>query len=298
VKKRTWRADNNIIHKDLIPRFGSRKAAGLTRRDIRDVLRAIKDRGAPVQANRTLEIARKLFNWAISEELVENNPCDHIGKPSPESQRVRVLSPDEIRTLWVTLDTRPPLVAAAYRVMLATAQRSIEVLGARHEEIGPDGWWMIPAGRIKNKIEHRVWLNEIARQQLAEIEPHADEIVSSLDAEAHDAAKDFIFPSRSGGHLRYLHKTHGRLCKASGLSDFTIHDLRRTAASHMSAAGISRLTIAKILNHKSARSRRFMTAMATGQRSGTRSTSGMPGSRKSCQTTRPRAMSRPLRANA
>jgi integrase len=134
--------------------------------------------------------------------------------------------------------------------MLATAQRSIEVLGARHDEIGDDGWWTIPAGRIKNKIEHRIWLNEITRQQLAEIEPHAREIVSGLDAEARDAAKDFIFPSRAGGHLRYLHKTHGRLCKASDLSDFTIHDLRRTAASHMSAAGISRLTIAKILNHK------------------------------------------------
>jgi integrase len=250
AKKRTWRADNNIIHKDLIPRFGSRKAAELTRRDIRDVLKAIRDRDAPIQANRTLEIARKLFNWAISEELVENNPCDHIGKPSPEKQRVRVLTPDEIRTLWVTLDSRPPLVAAAYRVMLATAQRSIEVLGARYEEIGADGWWTIPADRVKNKTEHRVWLNEIARRQLAESEPHAEELVFSLDAGARDAAKDWIFPSRDGGHLRYLHKTHGRLCKASALSDFKIHDLRRTAASYMSAAGISRLTIAKVLNHK------------------------------------------------
>lgn len=250
AKKRTWRADNNIVHKDLIPRFGSRKAAELTRRDIRDVLKAITDRGSPIQANRTLEIVRKLFNWAISEELAENNPCDHIGKPSAENQRVRVLTPQEIRILWATLDGRPPLVAAAYRVLLATAQRSIEVLGARHEEIGADGWWTIPSCRVKNKTEHRVWLSEIARRQLAEIEPHAREIVAKIDPKARDAAKEWIFPSRDGGHLRYLHKTHSRLCRASDLSDFKIHDLRRTAASHMSAAGISRLTIAKVLNHK------------------------------------------------
>jgi hypothetical protein len=49
--------------------------------------------------------------------------------------------------------------------MLATAQRSIEVLGASHDEIGADGWWTIPADRVKNKTEHRVWLSEIARQE-------------------------------------------------------------------------------------------------------------------------------------
>jgi integrase len=110
------------VHKDLIPRFGSRKAGEIARRDMLDMLKAIKARGAPIQANRTLEIARKPFNWAIGEELVAHNPCDHIGKLSPENQRSRVLSPAEIRTLWAALDTRSPLVAAAHRLMLATGQ--------------------------------------------------------------------------------------------------------------------------------------------------------------------------------
>jgi integrase len=237
ANKRTWRADHNIINKDLIPRFGSRKAGEITRREMLDMLKAIKARGAPIQANRTLEIARKLFNWALGEELVEHNPCDHIGKLSPENQRTRVLSPDEIRILWAALDTRSPLVAAAYRLMLATGQRSIEVLGAKREEIGADGWWTIPAGRVKNKTEHRVWLNEPAQRALASIEPD-------------NRDSPYLFPSRDGGHIRWIQKTHGRLRKASGLADFTIHDLRRTAASSMAAAGIGRLTIAKVLNHK------------------------------------------------
>jgi integrase len=237
AKKRTWRADHNIVHKDLIARFGSRKAGEITRRDVLDMLKAIKARGAPIQANRTLEIARKLFNWAIAEELVEHNPCDHIGKLSPENQRTRVLSPDEIRTLWAALDTRSPLVSAAYRLMLATGQRSIEVLGAKREEIGADGWWTIPAGRVKNKTEHRVWLNEPARRALAAIEPY-------------NRTSPYLFPSRDGGHVRWIQKIHGRLREASGITNFTIHDLRRTVASCMAATGISRLTIAKVLNHK------------------------------------------------
>jgi integrase len=233
VKKRSWRADHNILHRDLIPVLGTRKAADVTRREIRDLLRSIAERGAPIQANRTLEIVRKLYNWAIAEELVENNPCDHVAKPSPENQRTRVLAPDEIRRLWVALDARPPIFAAAYRVMLATAQRSIEVLGAEREEIC-DGWWLIPPERVKNKTAHRVWLNEVAREAIKTVEPSGP----------------YLFPSRDGGHLRRLHKTHGRMCQASGISDFKIHDLRRSAASHMAAAGVSRLVIAKVLNHK------------------------------------------------
>jgi integrase len=135
------------------------------------------------------------------------------------------------------LGTRSPLVAAAYRLMLSTGQRSIEVLGARREEIGADGWWTIPAGRVKNKTEHRVWLNEVARSVLAEIEPH-------------NRYSGYLFPSRDGGHIRWIQKTHSRVRKASGIADFTIHDLRRTAASYMAAAGVSRLTIQKVLNHK------------------------------------------------
>jgi integrase len=250
AKKRSWKADRNILKKDLISRFGTRKAVEITRRDMLDMLKAIKARGASIQANRTLEIVRKLYNWAIGEDLVESNPCDHVGKLSPENQRTRVLTGEEIRILWTALGNRPPLVAAAYRLMLATGQRSIEVLGARHEEIGVDGWWTIPAGRVKNKTEHRVWLNETARRVLADLEPHGREVVAVLNAEMEPKARAWIFPSRDGEHLRYLHKTHGRLCKASGLTDFRIHDLRRTAASHMAAAGISRLTVAKVLNHK------------------------------------------------
>jgi integrase len=172
VKKRSWKADRNILQKDLIPRFGTRKAADITRREIRQMLAEIADRGAPIQANRTLEITRKLFNWAIGEELVEDNPCDHIGKPSKENERTRVLNTDEIRTLWSALDARPPLFAAAYRLKLATAQRSIEALGAQRGEIGRDGWWTIPEGRVKNKTEHRVWLNAPARRILARCHEH------------------------------------------------------------------------------------------------------------------------------
>jgi integrase len=45
-----------------------------------------------------------------------------------------------------------------------------------------------------------------------------------------------------------LHKVTERIRRSSGV-EFVPHDLRRTAASHMTSMGISRLVVSKILNH-------------------------------------------------
>ena len=48
--------------------------------------------------------------------------------------------------------------------------------------------------------------------------------------------------------MQYAQKAVERIRKAAGV-EFTGHDLRRTAASHMTSMGISRLTVGKLLNH-------------------------------------------------
>jgi hypothetical protein len=39
------------------------------------------DRGTPIAANRTLAAISKLFNWAITRDLIETSPVARIGKP-------------------------------------------------------------------------------------------------------------------------------------------------------------------------------------------------------------------------
>src|SRR5579862_6871016 len=46
-EQRWWRKDVLILEKDLLPRFGNRKAIDITRRDINEMLDQIVDRGAP-----------------------------------------------------------------------------------------------------------------------------------------------------------------------------------------------------------------------------------------------------------
>ena len=86
-QKRSWRKDQLILEKDALPRFRKRKVKDITRRDIIAMLDDIVARGAPIQANRTLEVVRKLFNWAVARDILEANPCYRVPKPSTENHQ-------------------------------------------------------------------------------------------------------------------------------------------------------------------------------------------------------------------
>ncbi len=238
IRKRSWRKDRQILDHDLLPRFGHRKAADITRREVNDLLDGIKERGAPIQANRTLEIIRKIYNWGIGREIVAANPCQGIEKPSVEHQRERVLSDDEIRAVWGAFDLETPLMAGMFKLRLITAQRGGEISYMRKADVDwGSGWWIIPGEFTKNGLAHRVWLSEPATLILEGLLPLSD-------------STRWAFPSPRGDKpITVIWKAMERIRINSGV-DFVAHDLRRTAASRMTGdLGISRLTVSKILNH-------------------------------------------------
>jgi hypothetical protein len=69
-RKRTWQKDQRLLENNLIPALGRQKAHTITRADLRAELTKVKNRPAPVEANRTFEVVRRLFNWAIEEEIL------------------------------------------------------------------------------------------------------------------------------------------------------------------------------------------------------------------------------------
>jgi integrase len=199
------------------------------------MLDEIVARGAPIQANRTLEIVRKLFNWAVARDMLGANPCYGIAKPSTENRSDRVLTEDEIRTIWRALDREAALTAASFKLRLLTAQRGAEILAMRWDQIS-NGWWTIPAAVAKNGLAHRVPLSPQSLELLEEIHPLGE-------------GSEWIFPgARGDGHRVAIHKAHNRIRRRSAVS-YVPHDLRRTAASHMTSMGISRLVVSKVLNH-------------------------------------------------
>lgn len=239
IKKRSWKKDENSIAKDLLPIWGRMKVHEIRRRDVILLLDSIADRGSPIQANRTLALVRKIFNFGVSRDWLDVNPCSQVKPVSDENQRDRVLAPNEIRALWEALGKLDPVVGASFMLQLLTAQRGGEVKSMRWADFDLDGaWWTVPAIRSKNKLAHRVPLSKPAMT-----------ILLRLKEVNGDQEWVFASPLRKGQPLRYITNSALKLRELSGVEDFVPHDLRRTAASYMASMGVPRLVISKILNH-------------------------------------------------
>jgi integrase len=236
LKKRTWREDQRKLERDVLPHWGRRKAKDISRRDVIQLLDRIVERGAPIQANRIKALVSKVFNFGISRSIVDANPAHLVDRPSLENQRDRVLTESEIRTLWETFDREDPIVAASYKLRLLTAQRGVEILRMKWADI-EGGWWTIPAALAKNRLQHRVPLSPQALAIIEELRPLTGGSAWVLES-----------PRKPGSPLRSINYATVRIRRACEV-DFVPHDLRRTAASLMTSMGISRLVVAKILNH-------------------------------------------------
>ncbi len=256
-RKRSWRTDKRILEKDVLAEWGRRKAHDITKRDVIELLDAIVDRGAPIMANRTLAVIRRMFNFAMERDIVIASPCLTVKAPASENQRDRVLTVEEIRTFWHGLDREHmngvnPCIKLALKLELVTAQRKNECCAAAWEEIDlEEGWWTIPGektelrlhhgveeGLAKNKLPHRVPLTALAI-----------EILQAAKALSGDSP--WVFPSpRTSRPITPPAINHAMRLRRERLGlAFIPHDLRRTAASQVASLGFGAF-VSRVLNHK------------------------------------------------
>ncbi len=259
--KKSAAEDERLLNTDVLPKWRDRSARGLTRRDVRALVDGVVDRGAPVLANRVLALVRKMLNFAVDHDWIEANPAARITKPTREVSRERVLTDEEIRQLWRVLEHFPttaerpapgrkaakgekddplcpvsPALAALIKVRLLTGQRGGELVRMKWADVDlAAGWWTIPGADTKNGEPHRVPLVQRAKA-----------IVQAQQTD--DEAQEFVFVGHGASLRDRAKKAPAAIAKALGL-DFRGHDLRRTAATRMAAAGVPRDHIAKVLNH-------------------------------------------------
>ena len=240
-EKKSGHEDERIIRKDLLPAWSRKLAREITRREVMILVDEVKDRGAPIMANRTLSVVGRLFNFGIDRDLVQSNPAIRVRPVAKETRRERVLSAEEIRRLWRALDelAADPVTKTALRLVLVTAQRPGEIVGLEWREIDEENVWTIPAAKSKNGLPHRVPLSDLA--------------LKVLNALPRDDEGGFVFlsPVKLDRPLARAALSHAlnRNREMIKMDHFSPHDLRRTAASMMASAGVSRVVISKVLNH-------------------------------------------------
>lgn len=245
--KRSWEEDKRILDKDVIPAWGPMKAKEVTRAHVIGLIDGIVDRGAPITANRTLAVVRRMFNFAVDKALLEDSPAWRVKPPTKEKPKRRVLSEAEIKTFWERLPTAKmdETTKEALRFILVTGQRPGEVQSAPLSEFEGD-WWTIAAERVKKENPHRVFLSSLAHDVLA-------------GAKCANPGTPWAFPSAMTGkpmHKSSLDHAVARNLEHFGLEKFTPHDLRRTFRTHARALGFADSDLDKVINHLDSKMRR------------------------------------------
>jgi integrase len=274
--KRSWETDERILNHDVIPAWGNRKAAEITKRDVVLLLEKIVDRGAPGMANNVFALVRKMFNFAIEKDILQQTPCYGVKRPAPTNQKDRSLTEPEIKTFWSNLDAcaMSAEIRDALKLILITAQRPGEVIGMNASEI--DGqWWTIPAERAKNKRAHRVFLSAMAQEIIMEA---IERVKAARGVPEDEEYNGYLFPTPSlkksqpiagqalivavsfnlkcplsGLKLKRTHTfdSEGKLITVNrlGVDHFTPHDMRRTANTLMASCKVIKEYRERVLNH-------------------------------------------------
>ena len=154
------------IRREFIPRWANRPITDISAQDVRDVIKAAKDRGAPYQAHNLLVLARRMFSWIIDQQVygLESSPCERLKPKTIIGKKVfrsRILREDELRAFWRATQRLGYPYGPLFQVLALTGQRKSEVAEARWSEIDLDRkLWIIPADRMKADAAHIVPLSD------------------------------------------------------------------------------------------------------------------------------------------
>ena len=110
-----------------------------------------------------------MFRWALSQDIVEADPTAGLRAYDPGTPRDRVLTVEEIETLWKWLDSDALSLEAAdiLKLELLIGARCGEITGLRAEEIDRQKWiWTLPAARSKNGRQRVTPIVGVAREIL------------------------------------------------------------------------------------------------------------------------------------
>lgn len=208
-------------------------AVDLSRPIVVKIRDALTRSGSPVMAEQTMTYGRACYAWALKRGMADNNPFAGLPK-LPTIRRERVLSDDELAALWRATEGGGPFNSIV-RALVLTGQRRDECAGMTWAEITPDSAiWEIAASRTKNGKPNLVPLSEPMRELLRGI----------------PRSGDLVFESVRGAFSGWS-KSKAQLDKRSGVADWRLHDLRRTAATGLQKLGVRLEVTEAILNHVS-----------------------------------------------
>ncbi len=278
------------FERHVFPAIGELAAADLTRQDLLTILDARKAAGRLRTANMLLTDLRQMLGFAVERAIIPSNPLEGVQRRKiggKDTERERVLSDAELRQLWAALPSARlhPRSRCALGLILATGTRVGEAMGATWADAHSSRaqttqlrlvadtadtkfgvvdmgarTWHLPD--TKNQREHTIHLSEFAMTCL-------EELASLRELDESNKPSAWLFPDRSrvkpvcvkslGKQIadrqravdkRMRNRAKGTEALALEGGAWTLHDLRRTAATILARLGFSTDVIDECLNHK------------------------------------------------
>jgi integrase len=170
---------------------------------------------------------------------------DYVGPVVPgmsaysptEAQRDRILDDDEIRKLWDATSTLSPY-ASLLRLLLLTAQREAKIADMQWSDIDDEGVWTVRSDGYREK-------GNIEQVQLPPV------ALSIIRQQPKYRSNPNVFVGRGNGPFKSWSRKKREIDQQLQFAKpWLLHDLRRTARSLMSRAGVNRDHAERVLGHK------------------------------------------------
>jgi integrase len=225
-----------LLDRHVLPTWRDRELVAIRRSDIAALLDHVEDEHGARQADYVLNVVRSVMNWHASRTDDFNPPIVRgMRRQSPHAQqRSRVLDDGELRAIWKAAENAG-VFGAAVRLCLLTGQRRAKILRMRWSDIGDDGTWSIPREPREKDSAGAIALPEPA--------------LAIIRSQPRFAGNPYVLAGRSAGPINGISKFKARLDRAAGVTGWRLHDLRRTARSLMSRAGITSEHAERVMGH-------------------------------------------------
>ncbi len=247
-----------VIRRHINPVIGKLPVEEVRPVHIDDVLTRIVMAGAPTVANDALRYLFRMFHFAVKRKWIETNPAygfEISDAGGTETPRERWLNRQELAALAEAMRTTENfgrINELATWLLLALCVRKMELLSAKWTELDLEvGIWYLHPSRTKKKLSIEiplapqvvVWLNEVkVFASGSEYLFPARRLVRKKEGKEHRNRFDHISPDTLNVALKRLN--------LSDIPHFTVHDMRRTARTHLASLGVDRFVAERALNHK------------------------------------------------
>src|SRR5262249_21083594 len=227
----------NYLKLHILPAWGARDFESIRRNDVAKLMDHVEDNSGKEAADFCLKVASGIFNWYATRHEDYSTPVVRGMRRSSqkESARDRKLDDDELRAVWKQAERNGPF-GAFLRLLLLTGQRRDKVVKMKWDDLTADGTWIIATEAREKGNAGALVLPQVA--------------LDIINAQPRLVGNDYVFPGKGKSAMRgFAQRKQNLDAKLPPMPNWVLHDLRRTARSLMTRAGVSNDHAERVLGH-------------------------------------------------